>query len=239
VENQEPKGFFVGCWRMEDGKHDALRSHDAFFLLFPLCFPELTGYLPSVGGRGGLSVSGFLLSFGVILKGVDMSVFSGESNREQFEKLAYDPETGIFTWAVSPKRSTIKAGSVAGSMNSEGYLHIGYGGRKYFSHRLAWLITYGDWPSGQVDHINGCRTDNRLENLRDVTHSVNQQNQKKARKNNKSGFLGVCWHKKSSVWVAQITVGRKIKRIGSFGTAEEAHKAYLLAKRECHAGCTI
>ena len=158
---------------------------------------------------------------------------------EQFDKLAYNPETGIFTWAVPPSRSAIKAGDVAGSKHSDGYLSIKYGGKKYFSHRLAWILTYGSWPVGQIDHINGCRTDNRLENLRDVSHSVNQQNQRTARKNSISGFLGVCWHKKSKKWVAQITIDRKVTRLGTFSTADAAHQAYVSAKRSAHAGCMI
>ncbi|MDA6380520.1 HNH endonuclease signature motif containing protein [Escherichia coli] len=65
-------------------------------------------------------------------------------------------------------------------------------GKAYPAHRLAWLIVYGTMPDGFIDHINRVRTDNRISNLRLVTHSENMQN-RKIQKNNKSGYRGVSW----------------------------------------------
>jgi hypothetical protein len=95
----------------------------------------------------------------------------------------------------------------------------------------------GAWPAGQVDHLNGARTDNRWTNLREATAAVNSQNQRVAYPRNKSGFLGVRAFRAG--WTAQITVARKQVYLGNFSTPEAAHEAYVKAKRELHAGCTL
>jgi len=152
------------------------------------------------------------------------------------ELLAYDPEAGVFVWLVGRGRAA--AGAVAGTLARDGYLRIGVDGQGCAAHRLAWLMHYGEWPTGQIDHRDGCRTNNRIANLRDVTTSVNNQNQRKARADNKScGLLGVTAN--CGRWMAQIQVDRKKRRLGLFDTPERAHAAYLEAKRELHEGCTI
>ena len=98
---------------------------------------------------------------------------------------------------------------------------------------------YGTWPENQIDHINGVRHDNRIDNLRDVLQSTNAQNQRKPSATNKCGFLGVNFHKCSNRWIAQIHVQGKKKHLGLFDTPKEAHEAYVTAKRELHEGCTI
>jgi hypothetical protein len=104
-------------------------------------------------------------------------------------------------------------------------------------HRAAWLYVHGKWPNGQIDHINGDRSDNRISNLRDVSHSVNQQNVHRPRRDNASGFLGVTRQK--NLWTSQVTVSGKTLHLGLFKTPEEAASAYLEAKRKHHTGCTI
>jgi len=59
---------------------------------------------------------------------------------------------------------------MAGSVHSTGYVRIGVDGGKYTAHCLAWLYTHGVWPSDQIDHINGNRSDNRIANLRERRH---------------------------------------------------------------------
>lgn len=155
------------------------------------------------------------------------------------ELLHYDPETGVFTWLVHRQRH--RAGDVAGSKHSMGYIEMGVCGASYLAHRLAWLYMTGSWPAGDVDHKNGQRSDNRFDNLRDVTKSVNLQNRQGATANNKSGLLGVSKSiAKCGRWFARIqdSTGKQ-KGLGSFGTPEEAHAAYLDAKRSMHEGCTI
>ena len=149
--------------------------------------------------------------------------------------LNYDAQTGEFTWRYT--RQGVPAGP-AGSYSGNGYLYITIDLQKYSAHRLAWLYVHGKWPNDQIDHINGNRADNRLINLREVTGAVNNQNQRRARTDNKScGLLGVS--KNRDKWRARIWLGGVERCLGSFPTPEEAHKAYLKAKRKLHPGCEI
>ena len=145
------------------------------------------------------------------------------------ELLHYEPETGIFTRKVG-SASQVKAGDVAGSPNGRGYLQITVQSRLYRAHRLAWLYVYGSWPEDQIDHINRNRSDNRISNLREVSHKQNHQNKSKP-SNNTSGHPGVCWNKRKSKWVAQITHNQKQIYLGCFNTVEEAIAARKAAEK--------
>ena len=148
------------------------------------------------------------------------------------EALHYDPLTGHITRRVD--------GSTATRAHSRGYLSLSVRGQTFLAHRVAWLLTTGEWPAYQVDHRNGMRADNRWQNLRDVTPSINYQNQRAAGSRNRScGLLGVTWDKARSRWKASIQVDHKAVNLGRFGTPEAAHDAYLAAKRRLHPGCTI
>ena len=136
------------------------------------------------------------------------------------ELLHYDQETGIFTWKVRTAKC-VKVGCVAGSPNGLGYLQITVLSRRYKAHRLAWLYVYGSWPTDQIDHINRNRTDNRISNLRDVSHKQNHQNKSKP-SNNTSGHPGVYWHRWASKWLAQIKHNQKMIHLGCYDTIEEA-----------------
>lgn len=105
------------------------------------------------------------------------------------------------------------------------------------AHRLAWLYVHGEWPSKHLDHLNGNRTDNRIENLRQVSVAENAENTRRPHRDNKSGYLGVC--KKRGKWLAVIQIKGKYTRIGLFDTPEMAHEAYLAEKRKHHKACTI
>jgi len=153
------------------------------------------------------------------------------------EILNYNPSTGLFTWKTE-KRYGIKLNKIAGC-NSHGYIAIKVNGKKYAAHRLAWLYVYGKFPNNMIDHINGIRHDNRIENLRDVTSEINQQNQIKPRSKNSSNFLGVNFEKNLGKWKAQIQANKVKKYLGLFETPELAYEAYLIAKRELHEGCTL
>lgn len=154
------------------------------------------------------------------------------------ELLNYDPETGVFTWRVVRSRM-VKAGDVAGSVNAVGYRYITIKRRHYLAHRLAWLFVHGVWPAIQIDHENGLKDDNRLENLREATRSLNQQNQRRAQAGNKSGLIGAHWNPNDRNWRSHIMVNGKTIGLGAFQSAQAAHEAYLRAKRIHHAGCTI
>jgi len=95
-----------------------------------------------------------------------------------------------------------KIGDPIGSINGTGYRRVGMGGKYYTEHALVYLMHHGYIPA-EIDHINGIRNDNRIENLRAVTRSQNQYNKGKCR-NNTSGHRGVSWHKKSQAWVIRV-----------------------------------
>lgn len=130
---------------------------------------------------------------------------------------------------------------IGGSKYKNGYVSVSINGTKYLYHRLVYLLKTGSLPpkNYDIDHINGDRSDNRFENLRAVTRSENNFNQRLASKNNKSGYLGVSLHRSSGLFRATIFVEYKQKCIGYFKTAEEAYTAYLKCKREIHNTCTI
>jgi hypothetical protein len=157
------------------------------------------------------------------------------------ELLKYDPDTGIFTWIAktAPRANRRKIGSEAGSIDKNGYIIISIFGVRILAHRLAWYFVHNKFPNHNVDHINGNRNDNKIENLRDVPQAINSQNSRVPRANNKSGYLGVHFSKVSNKWTSQITINRKCKSLGFFETPEAAYTAYLEAKRKIHEGCTI
>lgn len=152
------------------------------------------------------------------------------------EVLHYDPLTGVFTWRVSPTNS-VRIGSVAGCMLRKGYISIRIDGKMYLAQRLAVLYMTGAFPAGECDHRNGARADNKWANLRDVSKSLNQQNQRHPRGANQ--FLGVSLYKRTGLWYACIRINGKSKNLGLHGTPELARAAYLDAKRSAHPGCTI
>ncbi len=155
-----------------------------------------------------------------------------------FDRIHYDAETGVFTWAVAGRG--IRVGAVAGVKTSEGYWQIKLGFKAYRAHRLAWFLVHGVWPDGSIDHINGDRLDNRIANLRIASHAVNMQNKRVAMANNKScGLLGVTWNIQHERWQASVMVNKKRHFLGHFDTPEAAHAAYLEAKRRLQPGCTI
>lgn len=152
------------------------------------------------------------------------------------ELLHYDPETGVFEWRIK-RPNGIKVGDMAGSLNSNGYIYISLDGKTYVAHRLSWLYIAGAWPADQIDHINGIKHCNSFKNLREATHSINLQNQRKARSDNALGILGVRAYGKR--FGAHIGVNGKLLNLGTFSTPAEAGAAYIVAKRKLHQGCTI
>jgi hypothetical protein len=152
---------------------------------------------------------------------------------------SYDADTGEFTRLVTKQKRATVSGKI-GSDDLYGYKTTRIAGRSYKIHRLAWLYVHGAWPDGDIDHINGNRSDNRIANLRDVARKVNLENQRRATNNRSTGLLGAYFdRRKKNCYYARISVGDKSIHLGTFQTAEAAHEAYLKAKRELHAGCTI
>lgn len=147
----------------------------------------------------------------------------------------YNPNTGTFIRKVTIGMRA-KAGTAPGHIN-HGYLRIRFRGKTVESHRLAWLIMFGEWPTEMIDHINGNRSDNRIDNLRLADYRLNVENQRRARSDNRLGILGVrvCGNK----YEARIWVNGSPKNLGVFETIEGASSAYVAAKRILHKGCTI
>jgi len=165
---------------------------------------------------------------------------SVEITQEQLkEVLNYDPNTGIFTWAKQVGQRGV-IGKPAGSLDkAKGYISIKINRKKYAAHRLAWLYFYGYMPKDLIDHEDGIKDNNRIKNLREANTSQNQHNQRKPRKDNTSGYLGVTFSKKSKKYTAKIRTNNIVKHLGMFTDPKLASEAYLTAKRQLHEFCTI
>lgn len=151
--------------------------------------------------------------------------------------LRYDPETGLLHWLKSgPGR---KLSLVAGTRNKLGYWVTSIQHHLYANHRLAMLLTHGRWPEHEVDHINGIRDDNRLVNLREVSKSVNMQNRASAQSNSRTGLLGASRARGRNGYASYIHIDGKNIRLGTYETAEAAHKAHLEARRKHYQGNTL
>lgn len=148
--------------------------------------------------------------------------------------LDLDPETGHLYWK-RPVRKSLE-GRPAGCVNSRGYVVVQVRGVLYLAHRVVWLLAHGVSPSFDVDHINGIRSDNRPDNLRDVPRERNNQNIRGAYSSSSTGLLGAYQNRRRNCYQSSIHVEGRTVYLGQFKTAEEAHAAYMKAKRELHPG---
>lgn len=151
--------------------------------------------------------------------------------------LTYDPATGHFYWKARGNNA-VKAGQKAGSVNIYGYIKITVRRKGYSAHRLAWLFVHGSWPKEEVDHINGDPADNRITNLRVADRRLNTQNMRKVRKDSTTGVMGAR-KTVTGKFVSGITANGVHHHLGTFLTAEQAHSAYMDAKRRLHQGNTL
>lgn len=160
--------------------------------------------------------------------------------------LAYNPETGVLTWLMRTpemfagatqehRRSWCArwnkryAGTVAGALQTDGYLQVKVHNRPMLAHRLAWAIHYGKWPDC-VGHIDEDLSNNRILNLRSTSRQICQRNQKRHSRNT-SGRTGVSWSRVRSVWTAQIKIGEKSLYLGSFSEFDDAVSARIEAEK--------
>lgn len=144
----------------------------------------------------------------------------------------YNPETGFLK--VKKKFSKFSNRQIGQTV---GYIHAGYlataiNNKTIFIHRIVFLMYHKYMPEF-IDHVNGVKNDNRIENLRSCTRSQNGMNRGPF-KNNKSGFKGVCWFKCRKKWHAQIYLNSKRIHIGLFKSEIEAAKAYNKAALKYH-----
>lgn len=143
--------------------------------------------------------------------------------------LSYDADSGKLTWKVAVgggnRGRRITAGREAGCArrtkpDGSYYVSLTINGVRYYATHVIWALVYGKWPERTIDHINGNRLDNRLDNLREATLSQQQWNQGKP-KTNTTGFKGV--GKVGKVWKWHVKVDGKMQwSKGSWDTAEEA-----------------
>jgi len=138
--------------------------------------------------------------------------------------LSYDRETGVFSR---------KGKSAVGWADKYGYLRCEIKGKSYFLHRLAWLYEFGEFPPSHIDHINNCKDDNRICNLRLATRSQNLCNVKRTKRNT-SGIKNVSFHKESNKWRVVVSVGGKNQSFGLYNDIELAELVAIEAKNKFH-----
>lgn len=157
----------------------------------------------------------------------------GEQGVNYYERISYNPENGEFRWAISDRG--IAKGRLAGCVSRAGYLVIKVNRKQVRANRLAIFLSNGEWPAGEVDHINGDKLDNRLENLRVTDRAGNSQNRRKAHRDHHScGLQGVAWNKQHRRWQAKIMANKVRYHIGYYNDPAVAHQAYLEAKSRLH-----
>lgn len=159
------------------------------------------------------------------------------------ELIDYDAATGALLWRkrelkwFKPSAVTAEHGMARWNRNfagkpaisnltNEGYFGGELLGRSVLAHRVAWAIIHGAWPCDEIDHINGNRTDNRIENLRLASRTINVRNRQR-RSDNTSGTDGVCWHAAAGKW--RVRLGRK--HIGIYADLQDA----ISARKEAEA----
>jgi hypothetical protein len=131
-------------------------------------------------------------------------------------------------------QSMARKGDAAGSVGGDGYTRISIDYKRYLLHRLIFLYHYGYLTHGlQIDHIDADKSNNRIDNLREVTGSQNMYNSK-IRSNNKSGVKGVYWNEARRKWYPQIKVNGKYVLRGYYDTIEEAKAVIEKARDELH-----
>jgi len=155
------------------------------------------------------------------------------------ELIHYNPDTGVFTWlhrdqkwfktyrsyrSYCGKYVGKKAGASILSRVGKRYIHVMVLDKDHLAHTLVWLYTYGVWPDDEIDHIDGNGENNKLLNLRSVTGLENHKN-KRLPSTNKSGRIGVHWHKRDRHWRAEIKVEQKTINLGGFKDINDAIKA--------------
>ena len=161
---------------------------------------------------------------------------NGELTAERLRELfSYDPQTGVFRRLVRTS-NRITTNADAGCLNDEGYVKIRVDGKKMSAHRMAWLYVHGRHPDGEIDHINGVRHDNRISNLREIDRTGNNQNTHRVWLKN-GNFTNVS--RVPTGWKARINVNKRGMSLGVYKTPEEAHAAYLAAKRKLHPRSTL
>ena len=126
-------------------------------------------------------------------------------------------------------------GSIVGSLSDKGYLQFQLGKNYYKVHRVIYILEHGEIPEGfQVDHIDGNKLNNNIENLRLATNTENCNNKEKRKIPCSSQYKGVSFHKATGKWIAQINIDGKRTTIGLFDNELDASDAYIRKSKEIH-----
>lgn len=142
-------------------------------------------------------------------------------------------EEGVLYWKrKTASKCKVKVGSIVGCIRSDGYVSLGFLGKRFFAHRIIWEMHFGPIPKGmQIDHIDGDRSNNKIENLRVVNDQLNRLNSNKY-KNNKTGVTGVMYDKSAKSWRAHF-LSKPIGRYKSFVDACEARIVAEVSSKLC------
>lgn len=155
-------------------------------------------------------------------------LITAERVRELF---SYDANTGLLTRLM--RTPNTKVGDVAGSRDSRGYMRVSINDVLYLVHRVVWLHYYGVQPLQMIDHKDRNPSNNKIENLQDVSRNLNAQNVG-SHKGVSSKFKGVSWHAQCSKWQVKINHGGKDKYLGIYSCEKQAAAAYLAAANIYH-----
>jgi len=146
---------------------------------------------------------------------------------ELSEWLSYNENTGVFTWKKSPAYN-VASGCRAGHMHKRGRRRIKWHRMVVAEHRLAWLFAYGEWPTDEIDHINGCPSDNRIKNLRVVDHETNMNNMIRIRENGMPPGVNF----RPAKYEAIIYCDNKRHWVGWYDTLSEATQSVINSGRK-------
>lgn len=152
------------------------------------------------------------------------------------ERVRYCCETGKLFWIDHPDvikswRSRFIDKEAFSYINIYGYKIGDLNGRKFKTHRAVWAVVHGHWPDGEIDHIDHCKTNNRIENLR-VVRKVDNMRNRPISKRNKHGVFGVFFSERLRKWCAMIGVEGRTKYLGIYKEFEDAVAARKAAERE-------
>ena len=135
----------------------------------------------------------------------------------------FDYSGGHLYWIVRPSNN-VQIGDMAGSLRKNGYYRVKINSKEYYNHQIIYLYYHGHIPK-MIDHIDNDPSNNKIENLREVTKSQNGMN-RKPNKEGSSKYKGVCWHNQANKWMVYIQVNGKRKSLGLFDSETEAAQTY-------------